>query len=168
MRGPIAERLAALSVPEPNTGCVLWTGHVNREGYGRIRSGRGEARAHRVAWELAHGPIPAGLVVRHVVCCTPACVNPAHLAIGTQADNVADRGRDGHDARGERHGSRTHPERLPRGRRNGSCRLTEDDVRAIRAARAGGMFMRHIAKQFGVAFFTVQKIVSGKNWGWLN
>ena len=78
--------------------CHVWRGKTNGFGYGMMRG----LRAHRVAWELAHGGIPDGLVVRHLVCDNPPCVNVDHLALGTQTDNMADmmaHGRHGrHDA----------------------------------------------------------------------
>ena len=71
-------------------GCWLWIGAKSDMGYGAVRLGKLVAKASRVSYEIAHGPIPPGLVVRHT-CDTPACVNPAHLVTGTQADNIRDR-----------------------------------------------------------------------------
>jgi hypothetical protein len=89
----ISDRLAAFvqarHTPEPNCGCWLWTGHVNRAGYGVIDRGGRKLGAHRVSYEMNKGQIPHGLVVRHT-CDVPSCVNPDHLLIGTQADNIQD------------------------------------------------------------------------------
>jgi HNH endonuclease len=77
------------TIPEPNTGCLLWTGVTDTNGYGHVTIAGHRRQSHRVAWQLEHGPIPDGIKVLHR-CDTPACVNVAHLSLGTQADNVAD------------------------------------------------------------------------------
>jgi hypothetical protein len=96
-RTDVAEHLERHSVPEPNSGCTLWLGGQNRHGYGYISIGGRTVGTHRAAYELAHGPVSAGLVIRHH-CDNPPCINPNHLTPGTRADNSHDmriRGRQG-------------------------------------------------------------------------
>jgi hypothetical protein len=122
---PLPSRLQAILddavAYEPMSGCHLWTRAIGSGGYGSLTVGGKTLKAHRVAYELRYGPIPDGLVACHR-CDTPSCINPAHLFIGTHGDNARDREskQRRRPATGERHGSRTHPERLARGDRNGS------------------------------------------------
>lgn len=135
------------------SGCWLWTASTVN-GYGVLRWRGKMAKAHRVVYELAHGPIPGhtsyhGMCVCHT-CDTPDCVNPAHLFLGTNADNAADR-----DAKGRR--------RAPRGELHVSAKLTDDQVREIRALR-GRASQRVIADRFGVSDVLVSKIQLRKVW----
>lgn len=109
-------------------GCWLWTAGIYRgRGYGMVNLGRyADGRqhteyAHRVAYVLAKGDIPAGAVVMHG-CDVPACVNPAHLSLGTQGDNVRDASQKGRSC-------------VPHLK---ARRLTDGDVAAICASLASG------------------------------
>ncbi len=85
----IAKDFWSYAEPEPNSGCWIWTGVRVPGGYGGTTRGGVYQMAHRVAYELAVGPIPKGLYVLHR-CDLPPCVNPAHLWVGTQTDNMRD------------------------------------------------------------------------------
>lgn len=157
-------------------GCWEWTGARRRDGYGemrRARRGTGSiVRVHRVAWTLAHGPIPEGLDVLHH-CDNRACVKTepderypdGHLWLGTDLDNHRDGMVKGRSATGDRHGTHTHPG-LWRGERHGRARLTEDDVRRIRTDRSG-VTQTGLAASFGVSRRTIRSIIDRTRWGWL-
>lgn len=91
----MTERIARLSIPEPNSGCWLWTGVTGNSGYGHIGVGsmrdgsRTMQSAHRASYEAHKGKIPPGLLVRHQ-CDNKLCVNPGHLILGTQTENILD------------------------------------------------------------------------------
>lgn len=82
------DTLLSNAIPEPNSGCFLWLGAMNSNGYGLARIDRAMYLAHRLMWTGLHGD-PGNLLVLHR-CDTPACINPAHLFIGTQTDNMTD------------------------------------------------------------------------------
>jgi hypothetical protein len=86
------ESLLQSAVPMPDTGCWLWCGIWNHRGYGRIGVTGRTRKAHRLAYELAYGPIPKGLWVLHY-CDTPQCIFPEHLWLGNCSDNNKDAGK---------------------------------------------------------------------------
>lgn len=156
--------------------CWLWHGPKMRNGYGELEQSTNGHRhvmlAHRIAYELHYGPIPAGLLVCHH-CDVRACCNPAHLFVGTIRDNTYDAMRKGRvpqltDAnakvRGDRHFLRLHPERILRGERNGFSKLTAEQVRTIRQRAACGETHVAIARDFGVSRHAVWRVVHRKNW----
>lgn len=132
--------------------CWLWTGSTDKNGYGRLRHNGRQRGAHRFSYELHLGRIPKGLFVCHE-CDTPGCVNPAHLWLGTPANNATDRDRKG------RHWA-------PRGNEHPTAKLTEAQVQAIRRLyRTGKYTQAELGEQFGVTNTAVQLLVSRKTWG---
>ena len=130
-------RLIDRSIPEPNTGCWLWTASTHEFGYGQIYFRRKVGRAHRLSYFAFKGEIPAGMVIRHT-CDQPYCVNPDHLVVGTQRDNIHDSIRSGRFA--------FNPRRLP-----------EETAAAIRAARAGGLGYPELGRKFGISQSNARK-----------
>ena len=129
--------------------CWNWIAGKTKAGYGLGVFARERFYAHRYSWELANEqPIPEGLFVLHK-CDNPACVNPDHLFIGTQADNMADKARKGRQTRGETHGK---------------AKLTDTDVVEIRAARQGGESCRSIARRTGMSHQQISCVTRGKSW----
>lgn len=146
------ERLAFFSMPEPNSGCLLWIGSYNSGGYGRVTCEDGRRLlAHRVAWMEEHGQIPDGLGVLHY-CDVPPCINVDHLFLGTQADNDADMWAKG---RGKVPAPR-------RGSTNPRSILTEVDIPTIREDRR---ILRVIAEEYGVDPSLIWLVKQRKAWG---
>lgn len=155
MAQTLAERFwAKTQVAE--SGCIEWTGAINRGGYGTV-SIRGHAafpcrvqRAHRVALYLATGEPPEGHVLHS--CDNRRCVNPEHLRSGTRLDNMRDCVERGRHAGGGPVGSRNH-----------NAKLTEAQATEIRALR-GVQTQRELARRFGVSRTTIGLIHTGNAW----
>lgn len=148
--------------------CWEWTGARHPKGYGHVSVGGSTQRAARVCFELVNGAIPDGLHVLHT-CDNPPCINPSHLYVGTNSDNVADRDAKGRAAVGDRNGRRTMPDRTARGETHGWTTLTEAQVLAIiDEYNAGGVFMKDIGAKYGVSERTVCGIINGTSWTYLN
>jgi len=116
---PLEERFWNKVNKTSPAGCWIWTASRGSAGYGQFLLKERPIGAHRVAWELTKGLIPLGLYVCHK-CDNKLCVNPQHLFLGTQADNIADMVSKGRQAKGDNHGAHLHPERIARGDRHGS------------------------------------------------
>ena len=135
-------------LPEPNSGCWLWTGSLTRGGYAMFSCGPDKRRAARASYSLFCDEISEGLMIRHT-CDTPLCVNPDHLLPGTAQENSDDM-----DARGRRQlGSKTH-----------NAKLTEEQVTEILLSKQK---QKDLAAKFGVSRATICVIKKRKNWGHL-
>ena len=143
----LPDRFEAQIAREPNSGCWLWAGSYHRQGYGLIRVHGKQRLAHRFSYERFIGEIPAGANICHK-CDVPECVNPEHLFVGSQADNVADMVHKGRLA--DRRGS-NHPQ----------AKLSEQQVLAIRENAAS---QRIIAGQYGISKTMVRLIKQRKTW----
>lgn len=134
-----------------SSNCWYWRGSLNAGGYGCIAA-LGESKAHRVAWRLFRGDIPAGLDVLHT-CDVRNCVNPDHLFVGTHADNMKDMASKGR--------GRTRPRR---GIDNPASKLTPEIVAEMKALHDAGLSYAKIAARFGVVPMTAQRAVVGTSW----
>lgn len=147
---PFWDRVDAQTVKD-GSGCHVFTGHKDECGYGRIRGEHGKlVRVHRAVYEREHGFIPRGAVVLHT-CDNPACINPAHLMAGTQADNIADM-----DIKGRR--------RANKGSAHGHAKLSESDIPEIRARLRRGEACAAIGASYGVSEMTISFIKRGRTW----
>jgi hypothetical protein len=150
MRGSLRDRFNAKWMPEPNSGCWIWLGAMSglRPSMGTVPGT--QELAYRVSWQLHRGEIPCGLYVCHH-CDVPLCVNPDHLFLGTQADNLADMSNKGRGRGPCRDRANTHYK----------TKLTEADVVAIRADPRP---TRAVGRDYGVTQANISAVRSGKTW----
>jgi hypothetical protein len=133
-------------------GCWPYAGAVGQNGYGRIKVRGRELLSHRVAYALAYGEIPDGLVVRHL-CNNKICCRPDHLALGTHQDNMDDRDGAERQARGEGHGM---------------VLLSEEQVLEIYDRYIPRVVTYEmLGQEYGVSKEAAFDIVNGRSWAWL-
>jgi hypothetical protein len=147
---PYTERFFNFIGRKTPDGCIPWTGATTKGCgvIGRGGKGNGNVYASRAAYELAYGPVPESCVVCHR-CDNPLCVNPSHLFIGTQADNLADM---------TAKGRRAIAKKLPH------TKLDHEKASAIRSAADAGERHASIAERFGVSRYNVSLIVRRLRW----
>ena len=126
----------------------MWIGTKSEKGYGVCVVAGTLRKAHRVSWELSRGQIPVGMQVCHR-CDVRACVNPDHLFLGTNLDNVRDA-----QAKG----------RVPLGSKRTLAKLTEQDVEFARASAAAGRPVAWLAREFRVCPKTMRDAVDRVTW----
>ena len=124
------------------SGCLEWTSTISRDGYGRFfMPGPGQVPAHRVAYELAFGPIPQGKFVCHR-CDNRRCVEPSHLFVGDASDNAVDM--------------------HSKGRARGNRKLSDDDVNITQQLLADGITQVEIAAKYGMCQTSISRIKLGQ------
>ncbi len=142
LHGSLEERFARHFIPGAPNACWEWKGNRDKEGYGSIRSGHTQDRAHRVAFRLNGGQLKPGQQVLHS-CNNPPCVNPAHLRAGNHLQNMADRMASGHYLEGEKHFN---------------SKLSDAEADQVRCATGTN---KEIAARFGISPSQVRNIRRG-------
>lgn len=148
------QRFADKYIPEPNSGCWLWLGNTNENGYGiidiKIKGFRKVVGAHRISYEIHKGEVPSDLNVCHV-CDTPACVNPDHLFLGTDMDNHLDAVRKG----------RVKKITPMLGAAHARALLSEDDILGIRLSNES---LKVLSERYNISQPSISSIRTGRSW----
>ncbi len=154
MKNSALKRFESKFVPVTETGCWIWFGADKGEkagGHGVFAMNSNlKIGAHRASWIFYRGEIPDGMSVLHK-CDVPACVNPSHLFLGTQQDNIADMVKKGR-------------QRGVVGEKHHNTRLASRDVGFMRKLHENGVSRRWLCQIFGLKKSMVWNITSGKNW----
>jgi hypothetical protein len=140
---------------EASSGCMIWTGAVQRHSYGAFKIGHEKIDAHVASWRIANGghPVPIGQLVMHKCDCR-MCVNPDHLKLGTVSQNMLDAHKDG---RGDDFKSQ--------GEHHYNAKLNDELVRTLRSEYAvGGISVRRLAEKHGIGYACVRSAIEGRNW----
>lgn len=162
----VAERQAfeQRTVAKPN-GCIEWIGPLHDTSYGRFTFKSKQRLAHRAAWELFRGDLPANACVLHR-CDNPPCVNPDHLFLGDRGDNARDMAAKGRQwVQKNPQGRPVCPDELrARGEAHGMSKLTQADVLAIRRRSSRGELGKHLALEFQCAKTLISAVINGLIW----
>ena len=165
MRKPLLERFWEKVDKKGENECWPWTAYCGRGGYGTIRQGGRDSRrlrAHRVSWVFYHGkPIPDGMIIMHI-CDHPWCVNPQHLKLGTDADNVRDMHQKGRNRPRRSMQSPDHSKIY-----TNPSPYTEEQIHKVLYLAKSGLAQRKIAASLNMSRRTIRDVLSGKRWGWL-
>lgn len=141
-----AQYLEHHAMPITECGCLVWMGPISkRTGYGHMVIKARPFMPHRVAWEVANGPIPSGMFVLHR-CDIRTCINPEHLFLGTHKENMRDMQRKQRSASGER---------------NGAAKLTPSEIAEIRGSLLSN---KRLAAYYGVSPAAIHNIKTMKSW----
>jgi hypothetical protein len=158
MTKSLQQRLDQYTVQVLPSGCMIWVGHVDSDGYGiahmKMADGKKNRRVHRLVYEAKKGEIPEGMFVCHT-CDVRSCVNPDHLFAGTPKQNVSDMWGKNRWKPGRQNNN---------GSRNPNSRLTEADVCKIRDLRKEGVATKELSFQFGICMSQIHRIASGAAW----
>ena len=142
------ERIEAKVEKIPEAGCWVWMGTTTVRGYGQIISHTRKHYAHRASYEAFVGPIPKGMHVCHT-CDNVYCVNPAHLFLGTQKQNLEDMAR---------------KKRSTWGEKNPMAKLTFDDAIQIREQKQLGASNKELATKFKTSISNISAIIRKERW----
>lgn len=141
---------------DPDTGCWIWLGSTQSNGYGRVAVNGRSVYAHRASYAEFCGEIPDGMDVCHT-CDVRNCINPDHLFLGTRADNMRDCKVKGRTARGDMLPDRS-------GENSSSAKLTWRSVRAIRRLHKKGVSAPELAAAFEMDASGIRLIINRKTW----
>lgn len=133
-------------------GCWEWSGYIDNYGYGRIMTKDGPQRTHRVSYCVHHGEIPSGLSVLHH-CDNRKCINPAHIYVGTQKQNMADKVGRGRALTGNNRGT-AHP----------AAKIADADVYEIRKSKDSNPTL---AKKYGLTPAAIGMVKRRRTWSHL-
>jgi hypothetical protein len=144
----VAERFWEKVDVEGVSECWNWKASTTRGGYGQFWLGGTQVKAHRVAWELTNGPIPEGMYCLHQ-CDNPRCCNPNHIRLGSLAENMQEC---------------VERDRIAKGERQASAKLTAKKVKEIRKKYARGISTIKLSAEYGVGATAIYEAVRRETW----